>query len=89
MACGEFGAEIAYLRTIQSSANANARGVFQFNNTFTTQLASNGAGGYSTVANTGNAFADFLLGDLTSGQSIAMPRTHVRWTTAYPYVQDT
>lgn len=85
----KFGAEIAYLRTIQSSANANARGVFTFNNTFTTQLASNGAGGYSTVANTGSSFADFLLGDLTSGQSIAMPRTHVRWTTAYPYVQDT
>lgn len=85
----KFGAEIAYLRTIQSSANANARGVFTFNDTFTAQLASNGGGGYSTVANTGNAFADFLLGDLTSGQSIAMPRTHVRWTTVYPYIQDT
>ena len=85
----KFGAEIAYLRTIQSSANANARGVLTFNDTFTAQLAANGSGGYSTVANTGNAFADFLLGDLTTGQSIAMPRTHVRWTTAYPYVQDT
>jgi hypothetical protein len=85
----KFGASIAYLRTIQSSANANARGVFTFNDTFTAQLASNGSGGYSAVANTGNAFADFLLGDLTSGQSIAMPRTHVRWTNAYPYVQDT
>ena len=85
----KFGAEIAYLRTIQSSANANARGVFTFNDTFTAQLAPNGSGGYSTVAGTGNAFADFLLGDLTSGQSIAMPRTHVRWTTAYPYIQDT
>ncbi len=85
----KFGAEIAYLRTIQSSANANARGVFTFNDTYTAQLAANGKGGYSTVANTGNAFADYLLGDLTTGQSIAMPRTHVRWTTAYPYLQDT
>jgi hypothetical protein len=85
----KFGASIAYLRTIQSSANANARGVFTFNNTYTAQLAPNGSGGYSTVAATGNAFADFLLGDLTSAQSIGMPRTHLRWTTAYPYVQDT
>ena len=85
----KLGAEIAYLRTIQSSANANARGVFTFNDTYTAQLATNGTGSFSTVANTGNAFADFLLGDLTAGQSIAMPRTHVRWTTAYPYVQDT
>ncbi len=85
----KFGAEIAYLRTIQSSANANARGVFTFNDTYTAQLASSGGGGYSAVANTGSAFADYLLGDLTTGQSIAMPRTHVRWTTAYPYVQDT
>ncbi len=85
----KFGAEIAYLRTIQSSANANARGVFTFNDTYTAQLSSNGTGGYSTIANTGNAFADFLLGDLTSGQSIGMPRTHLRWTTANPYVQDT
>ena len=85
----KFGAEIAYLRTIQSSANANARGVFTFNDTYTAQLAPGGNGSYSTVPDTGNAFADFLLGDLTTGQSIAMPRTHVRWTTAYPYVQDT
>jgi hypothetical protein len=34
----KFGASIAYLRTIQSSANANARGVFTFNDTYTAQL---------------------------------------------------
>jgi hypothetical protein len=85
----KFGAAIAYLRTIQSSANANARGVFTFNDTFTTQITPNGSGGYTPVGGTGSAFADFLLGDLTSGQSIGMPRTHLRWTTADPYVQDT
>jgi Carboxypeptidase regulatory-like domain len=85
----KFGAEIAYLRTIQSSANANARGVFTFNDTYTAQIAPNGSGGYTPVANTGSAFADFLLGDLTNGQSIGMPRTHLRWTTFEPYVQDT
>jgi hypothetical protein len=78
----KFGASIAYLRTIQSSANANARGVFTFNDTYTAQLAPNGSGGYSIVAATGNAFADFLLGpELTT---IGMPRTHLRLTTAYP-----
>jgi hypothetical protein len=85
----KFGAEIAYLRTIQSSANANARGVFTFNDTYTAQIAPNGSGGYTPVANTGSPFADFLLGDLTNGQSIGMPRTHLRWTTAQPYIQDT
>ena len=85
----KIGADIAYTRSIQSSANANARGVFGFNDTFSAQLAANGGGGYSAVANTGNAFADFLLGDLTTAQSIGMPRTHLRWTTIYPYIQDT
>ena len=41
------------------------------------------------MAKTGSAFADFLLGDLTSAQSIAMPKTHFRWTTFEPYVEDT
>jgi Carboxypeptidase regulatory-like domain len=83
----KFGAEIAYLRTIQSSANANARGVFNFNGNFTAQFP--GSGGFTPLAGTGSSFADFLLGDLTSAQSIGMPRTHLRWTTAQPYVQDT
>lgn len=85
----KFGTEIAYLRTVQSSANANARGVFTFNDTYTAQIAPNGSGGFTPVANTGSPFADFLLGYLTNGQSIGMPRTHLRWTTAQPYIQDT
>lgn len=87
----KFGAAISYLRTIQSSANANARGVFNFNDTFTEQFKALGPGvvPYTPLPNTGSSFADFLLGDLTSAQSIGMPRTHLRWTTADPYVQDT
>lgn len=81
-----FGADIAYLRTIQSSANANARGVFNFNGNYTAQF---NRGGFTPVPGTGSSFADFLLGDLNTGQSIGMPRTHLRWTTAQPYVQDT
>lgn len=85
----KFGADLAYTRSVQSSANANARGVFTFNNVFTTQTKLNANGTVSQVANTGSAFADFLLGDLTSAQSIAMPKTHYRWTTFEPYIQDT
>jgi hypothetical protein len=87
----KFGFQLSYLRTIQSSANANARGVFNFNGMFTAQTKSNGTGGYATDTSVaaGNSFADFLLGDLNSAQSIGMPRTHFRWTTAEPYIQDT
>ncbi len=85
----KFGADLAYTRSVQSSANANARGVFNFNNVFTAQTKLNANGTVSQVAGTGSAFADFLLGDLTSAQSIAMPKTHYRWTTFEPYIQDT
>jgi hypothetical protein len=81
-----FGADIAYLRTIQSSANANARGIFNFNGNFTAQF---NPGGFTPVTGTGSSFADFLLGAINTGQSIGMPRTHLRWTTAQPYIQDT
>ncbi|MGB7133959.1 MAG: carboxypeptidase-like regulatory domain-containing protein [Acidobacteriaceae bacterium] len=89
----KFGIQYDYLRSIQASANANARGAFNFNGMFTAQTIATsngyatdnsypgGAGGYS--------FADFLLGDLNTGQSIAMPSTHFRWTTVEPYAQDT
>jgi hypothetical protein len=80
----KFGADIAYLRTIQSSANANARGAFNFSGNFTAQTPATGA-----TSTNGSAFADFLLGTINTGQSIGMPRTHLRWTTAQPYLQDT
>jgi len=85
----KFGEELAYTRTEQSSANANARGVFNFNDVFTAQTLLNANGTVSQVGKTGNAFADFLLGDLVSAQSIGMPKVHYRWTTFEPYAQDT
>jgi hypothetical protein len=86
----KIGGDLAYTRSVQSSANANARGVFTFNDVFTAQSSLNATTGkVSQVAGTGSAFADFLLGDLTTAQSIAMPRTHYRWTSFEPYVQDT
>ncbi|MFP5205281.1 MAG: carboxypeptidase regulatory-like domain-containing protein [Acidobacteriota bacterium] len=85
----KIGGDLAYTRSVQSSANANARGVFNFNDVYTAQTKLNANGTVSQVAGTGSAFADFLLGDLTNAQSIAMPRTHFRWTTFEPYIQDT
>jgi hypothetical protein len=89
----KFGFQLVYLRSIQASANANARGVFNFNGMFTAQTIASG-GGYATDNSYpggagGYSFADFLLGDLNTAQSIAMPPTHFRWTAAEPYAQDT
>ena len=86
----KIGGDLGYTRSVQSSANANARGVFTFNDVFTAQTKLNpSTGKVSQVGGTGSAFADFLLGNLTTAQSIAMPRTHYRWTTFEPYIQDT
>lgn len=85
----KIGGDFAYTRSVQSSANANARGVFTFNDVFTAQTVLHPNGTVTQAPNTGNAFADFLLGDLTSAQSIAMPNSHFRWTTFEPYIQDT
>lgn len=84
----KFGGDLDYTRSVQSSANATARGSITFTNEFTSQLARNASGGYSLVPNTGNAFADFLLGVPTNGEAKAMPRTHYRWTQFAPYAQD-
>lgn len=83
----KFGADIAYTRTVDSSANATARGSLTFQGQMTAQLAA--AGSNATVANTGNSFADFLLGVPAHGEAKGMPPTHYRWTTAQPYIQDT
>lgn len=89
----KFGFQVVYLRSIQASANANARGAFNFNGMFTAQTIKSGTGYATDNSYPGGAggysFADFLLGDLNTAQSIAMPPTHFRWTAAEPYAQDT
>ena len=89
----KFGFQVVYLRSIQASANANARGAFNFNGMFTAQTIVSGSGYATDNSYPGGAggysFADFLLGDLNTAQSIAMPPTHFRWTNAEPYAQDT
>ena len=85
----EVGAGLHYIRTLQESANWNARGTLVFNSVFTAQLAPGATGQLAPVAGTGSSFADFLLGMPVSGTVTSMPRTHYRWTEANPYVQDT
>ena len=80
----KFGGDLDYTRSVNASANATARGSYNFTGSFTSQL-NNGA----TVAKTGNSFADFLLGVPTNGEAKGMPPTHFKWWTISPYVQDT
>jgi hypothetical protein len=82
----KFGADIAYVRTVDSSANVSARGGINFQNQFSTLLNCT-----ATPANPcgGAAFADYLLGAPASGEAKGMPPTHYRYTSAQPYIQDT
>lgn len=84
----KFGGDLDYTRSVQSSANATARGNITFTNEFSSQLQKNANGKFSLVPGTGNSFADFLLGVPTNGEAKAMPRTHYRWTQFSSYIQD-
>lgn len=83
------GAMLRYIRTVQESANWNARGTLLFSGVFTAQTALSPAGAPVPVAGTGSSFADFLLGLPVSGTVTSMPRTHYRWTEVHPFIQDT
>jgi hypothetical protein len=83
------GTNVHYVRTVQESANWNARGTVVFNSVFTAQLARGVDGRLAPAAGTGSSFADFLLGMPINGTVTSMPRTHYRWTEFNPYIQDT
>ncbi len=83
----QFGAGARYHRTLQQNSNANALGSLSFQTVFTAQLAKSGTG-LAPLANTGNAFADFLLGIPTTGQVVGLEPFHYRYTEFFPYVQD-
>ncbi len=84
----QFGADLNYTRSIQQSSNSGARGDIFFTNDFSAQLEPGAGGTLIPTTNTGNSFADFLLGMPTNGTVTSMPRTHYRWTTFEPYAQD-
>jgi hypothetical protein len=84
-----FGADLEYRRGWHENSNSLALGQLQFAPAFTAQLAPNGQGQVVPQANTGDAFADFLLGMPTFGQVGGLPVVQFRGTQFNPYVEDT
>jgi Carboxypeptidase regulatory-like domain len=85
----QFGGSIRYRRTWQQNANAGALGNLSFQPLLTAQVSTNAQGQAITQANTGDAFADFLLGDLATGNVNGLPRIPYRFTQYMPYFGDT
>ncbi len=84
-----FGAGILYRRGWHENGNALALGTLSFQPTFTAQLALNAQGQAIPIANTGDSFADFLLGLPVNGTMIGAPVIQYRATQFAPYFQDT
>ena len=85
-----FGASIRYRRTWQQNANAGAHGSLIYNRVFTAQLTTNAAGDLvANGRNSGNAFADYLLGTPDRGSTRGLPMLQYRHTQFSPYLQDT
>ena len=86
----QFGTSLRYRRSWQQNANAGALGNLGFQRTFTAQLAPDAQGRLVPQrANTGNSFADFLLGYNTTGSYRGLPMLPYRFTQLMPYFQDT
>jgi hypothetical protein len=84
-----FGANLRYYRTWQHNSNASALGALAFQSIFTAQLQASSSGALSPVANTGNSFADFLLGTPATATLAGLPSIPYRATEFLPYVTDT
>ncbi len=85
----KFGFGLGYRRGWHSNGNANAIGTLNFQPTFTAQLTRNAQGELVPQANTGQSWADFLLGLPTSGTLSGLPQVQYRATQFLPFVQDT
>ncbi|MCL4401189.1 MAG: carboxypeptidase-like regulatory domain-containing protein, partial [Acidobacteria bacterium] len=85
----QFGGSIRYRRTWQQNANASSVGSLTFQPVLTAQLTINAQRQTVPQANTGDAFADFLLGYPTSGTVNGLPRLPYRFTQYMPYFADT
>ena len=80
-----FGVGIVDHRVKQQNANAGAVGSMAYQGNYTKQF---NAAGTAYLANTGNAFADFLLGLPQSGSVAGFQPIHYYYTDFYPYFQD-
>ncbi len=85
----QFGGSIRNHRTWEQNANANALGTLAFQPFFTAQLTTNPAGAPVAAKNSGNAFADFLLGLPFNASLAGLPMFQYRFTEYIPYAQDT
>jgi len=85
----QFGGSIRYRRTWQQNANAGALGNVAFQPLLSAQLTTNAQGQPVPQANTGDAFADFLLGYPATGGVNGLPRIPYRFTQYMPYFGDT
>ena len=82
----QFGADLRWAwPSVQENANASARGRITFDSLYTTQLERDAQGRLTRVDNTGNSFADFLLGMPSVARTLFLPRMHYRWTHFEPY----
>ncbi len=82
----QFGAGIRYMRDWQQNGTAQANSTLTFLPQFTAQLVP--ATGVAQK-NTGNAFADFLLGDVSQAGNGGLPMIQYRFTQFLPYFADT
>ena len=85
----QVGLDLGYRRGWHLNANSLALGRLQFAPVFTAQLMRNTQGQVVPQANTGDSFADFLLGVPTQGQVEGLPVVQYRATQFTPFVQDT
>ena len=83
-----FGTGLHYRRGWHLNGNSFALGTLSFQPAFTAQLAINSQGQTGPVANTGNSFADFLLGFPVTGTLSGLPAIQFRSTQVVPFVQD-
>jgi hypothetical protein len=83
-----FGAGMNYRRGWHLNGNASALGTLSFQPVFTAQLTQSAQAQLAPVANTGNSFADFLLGFPVTGMLIGLPVVQFRSKQFTPYFQD-
>ncbi len=83
-----FGAGLRYRRGWHGNGNGTAHGSLSFQPAFTAQLTSNPQGQLVPLANTGDSFADFLLGFPVSGTLLGFPVVQYRATQFTPFFQD-
>ena len=82
------GAGLMYRRGWHLNGNGSALGGLSFQPVFTAQWTQNAQGQFGPAPNTGNSFADFLLGLPVTGMLNGLGAVQFRSTQFMPYVQD-